>query len=349
MENLSPTENQIAFAETARRCSHDCAGKAPDVIARKLGQAGLIGALAREDTGGLGLSLRDAVPLVVEMALGGSLFPLVDSMMATALVADQGLDVARNILDGQDIATIAWGGELEASVRGDCHTLKGVATRVSGVRDAKWVVARVTGQSGEAGMAVFPGAATGLVMRQANNLDTDRHDDDLVLDDVEVGRDHIVWDSGKSRDRVNVAGPILRSAEMYGSAKACFEFARVHVGERRQFGRPLSAMQSVRHMLARDYYGLESVRYSLEYAALAADENSAEAVMAQDVLCGLAADICTRVAENSIQLHGAMGYTMEMPLHRHLRRILALSDIRPGRMARERLVAGLLERWQEAS
>jgi alkylation response protein AidB-like acyl-CoA dehydrogenase len=169
---------------------------------------------------------------------------------------------------------------------------------------------------------------------------------DLVLADVPLNNAQIIWDHGSTWNWLSSAGDVLRCADIYGSAKASFEAARAYTSTRTQFQRHLCANQSVRHLLARDYYGLESVRYSLEYAALSTDNHSPEASMSRDVLCGLASEICVRTAENAIQLHGATGFTRDLPLHRRLRRILAASDIRPARAAREALVSALLENWQ---
>jgi alkylation response protein AidB-like acyl-CoA dehydrogenase len=344
MEDLSPTDTQIAVAGTASRCALDCAGKPSVWIAQRLGDAGLIGALAPEETGGLGLGLRDALPLSIECAFNDLAFPLVESMVAAAVMLRSDMGSPAALLNGLEIATVAWDGALDMSGKEGEWRLSGVAHHVIGGRYADWIVARVRGDAGE-GVALLPTNSTGSSWRAGNDFDPDRPDTDLVLADVPIRDAQIIWDEGKSWSWVNDAGNILRSADIYGGAKASFEAARTYTGERTQFRRHLCANQSVRHLLARDYLGLETVRHSLEYAALLTDNHSSEAAIARDVLCGLAAEVCARAAENAIQLHGAMGFTTDMHLHRRLRRILAASDIRPARVARESLIATLFESW----
>src|SRR5690606_2666659 len=104
-----------------------------------------------------------------------------------------------------------------------------------------------------------------------------------------------------------------------------------------------------RHILARDYFTLETLRYSLEYAAEQTGQDAPDAETARDVLNGIASDSCASIAENAIQLHGAMGITVDMPLHHYLRRVIMLSDIRPAQAARSRLADHLLDHWQVAS
>jgi alkylation response protein AidB-like acyl-CoA dehydrogenase len=61
------------------------------------------------------------------------------------------------------------------------------------------------------------------------------------------------------------------------------------------------------------------------------------------VACAVAAEVCPRAAENAIQLHGGMGFTWDLPLHRRLRRIragTALLDAVAARAALAELVVG---------
>jgi alkylation response protein AidB-like acyl-CoA dehydrogenase len=345
MEDLSPTDTQIEFAKTAARCAVDCDGKATAWIAQRLGDAGLIGALALDDVGGLGLGIRDALPLSIECAFNDLSFPLVESMLAAAVILGSGLGSSADLLSGEQFGTVAWGGLLELSGTAGVWRLNGAALHVIGARDADWIVARMRGAGGE-GIALLSKDSLGVSWRPGNDLDPDRPETDLIVQDAQVSEAQIIWDQGKSWRWICDAGDILRSAAIYGGGKASFEAAKRYTGERIQFRKHLCANQSVRHLLARDYFGLESVRYSLEYAALLTDNHSSEAPSARDVLCGLAGEVCARTAENAIQLHGAMGFTADMRLHRRLRRILTASDIRPTHVARESLISTLLESWK---
>jgi alkylation response protein AidB-like acyl-CoA dehydrogenase len=345
MEDLSPTEIQLEFARTAERCAVDCDGKATAWIAQRLADAGLMGALAPEDVGGLGLGIRDALPLSIECARNDLSFPLVEAMLAVAVILRSGFDSSGDLLSGRRLGTVAWGGLLELTGTAGERRLNGTALRVIGVRDADWILARMRGRGGE-GIALLSKDSPGVSWQAGNELDPERPETDLIIRDAPISDAQVICDRGKSWTWICNAGDILRSADIYGSGKAAFEAAKRYTGERVQFRKHLCANQSVRHLLARDYFGLESVRYSLEYAALLTDNDSSAAASARDVLCGLAGEVCARTAENAIQLHGAMGFTADMRLHRRLRRILTASDIRPPSVARESLISALLESWQ---
>jgi alkylation response protein AidB-like acyl-CoA dehydrogenase len=345
VEDLTPTDTQIAFARTAGQFALDCLGKPAGWIGRRLGEAGLTGVFAPEESGGLGLGIRDALPLSIECARNDLAFPLVESMVGAGAILKGGLGSADTLLNGSEIVTVAWVGVLDAIEKSREWRLSGVASHVTGGGYAGWVVVRVRANAQE-GLALVSTKSPGLSCRAGNELDIDRPEMDLVLADVPLSKTQLLWDRGSAWNWIRAAGDILRSADIYGSARASFDAARTYTSTRTQFQRHLCANQSVRHLLARDYYGLESVRHSLEYAAFATDNHLRDAQISRDVLCGLASEICARTAENAIQLHGATGFTRDLPLHRRLRRILAASDIRPAKAARETLAAALLESWQ---
>ena len=345
METLVTTDTQIAFARTATRFAQDCLGKPADWIGSRLGDAGLIGVFAPEDSGGLGLGIRDALPLSIECARNDLAFPLVEAMIGAGAILKAGIGPADTLLNGSEIATIAWAGRIDAVEKPSEWRLSGVASHVIGGSYADWVVVRICGNSQE-GIALVSTKSTGLSCRSGNELDVERPEMDLVFEDFPLSNAHILWDQGATWDWIWAVGKVLRSADIYGSAKASFDDSKSYTSTRKQFQRPLCANQSVRHLLARDYYGLERVRYCLEYAALSTDHQASDARVSRDVLCGLAYEICIRVAENAIQLHGAMGFTRDLPLHRRLRRILAASDICPATTARESLTSTLLDSWQ---
>jgi alkylation response protein AidB-like acyl-CoA dehydrogenase len=81
-----------------------------------------------------------------------------------------------------------------------------------------------------------------------------------------------------------------------------------HVSDRRQFGRPLGSLQAVQHRLAQSAVAVEGVRW----LALAAAAQSVPAALA----LGQAQQAVRPVAYDLHQFMGAMGLTLEHPLHR---------------------------------
>jgi alkylation response protein AidB-like acyl-CoA dehydrogenase len=339
IEDLSETEQQRAFAEAASRSFAACAGLSAADILRRLVGDGFPGLLAPEDHGGLGLGLRAALP--VARAAGRQLlaFPLVEAMLATGFAARHASALASRMLAGEGFATVAWSGRVH--VAGD--RAQGVAALAPCAGAARWLVLRALRDGCETAALIDLDQA-GIEIVPSDALDSDRPIGDVVLRDVPV----IAIAETEWRPLAD-AGAVLRAADMIGAAEASFADACAHVSTRRQFGKPLSALQVVATTLARDHFALTGAALSVEYAALAADEAFEDADIARDVACSVAQDAAVTAAENAIQLHGALGFTAPMPLHRRLRRIQSAADIYGAKAARASLAEALLDSWKEAA
>lgn len=115
--------------------------------------------------------------------------------------------------------------------------------------------------------------------------------------DVDAGALRRLW-------RLGVA------AELAGCQDAGLQAVVTHVRDRRQFGRPLGAFQAVQHRLANVAVQVEAGRW----LALQAAHTGRDA----DAACALAhAQQCTSTVVYDLhQFMGAMGLTLEHPLHR---------------------------------
>ena len=100
------------------------------------------------------------------------------------------------------------------------------------------------------------------------------------------------------------------AAEIVGCLSAALGSVLEHVAERRQFGQPIGAFQAVQHRLAQRAALIESSRWLVLRAAGADNDRDALAAL------GFAQDAVTRVAYDLHQFMGAMGLTLEHPLHR---------------------------------
>lgn len=109
--------------------------------------------------------------------------------------------------------------------------------------------------------------------------------------------------------------------ELVGVAEATQNLALRHVLERTQFGHPLAALQSVRHRLADVHVAIEAARTATAVAWAEPDDLAATVAKA---LAGRAARAATAAGQ---QLCGAIGFTWDHPLHRYVRRALALDGL----------------------
>lgn len=106
------------------------------------------------------------------------------------------------------------------------------------------------------------------------------------------------------------AWTIATAAELAGCLKGGLDAVVRHVSERHQFGRPLGAFQAIQHRLARAATKVEAAYW---LALRAADKRTqADASLA----LGYAQEAAGRIVQDLHQFMGAMGLTLEHPLHR---------------------------------
>lgn len=111
---------------------------------------------------------------------------------------------------------------------------------------------------------------------------------------------------------------IAIAAEMTGALDGGLASVVDHVRDRRQFGRPLGSFQAIQHRLAGAATRIEGAHLLVLKAAQR--RTPADAAMA----LGYVQDIATTVVYDLHQFMGAMGLTLEHPLHRWTYRIRLL-------------------------
>ncbi len=338
IEDIALTDDQAAIAAMAGKSFAACRNLAPHEIAARLAGDGLLGMMADEASGGLGLDASAA--WMVTRAAGSALlaYPLAEAIAAAWCATRlDGLDLA-SFADGSAIATVCWKADIICQ-RDGAWLASGVAPRVASAPIADHLVFG----SGD-GMFVVDLASAGVSTTSAIELDLERPYGDVVLENVPV----LQIGTPEDAEAFGSLGAILRTADMLGAAEVASAAACDYAANRRQFGKPLSGQQIVATDLARDHYRLECVRTSVAYAAIAWDAGQADSAEACDIASSLAADMLPTVVENAIQIHGAMGFTWDLPLHRSLRRVRTAAAIAPASDIREALAARLLHRWAEA-
>ncbi|HFD16060.1 MAG TPA: acyl-CoA dehydrogenase, partial [Rhodospirillales bacterium] len=113
--------------------------------------------------------------------------------------------------------------------------------------------------------------------------------------------------------RVNIAACSL------GAARAALERALDYVRERRQFGQRIADFQATRFRLADMATELEAARLLVWRAAERLDRGAADAPAACAMAKRFATDVCYRVVDDALQLHGGYGYIREYGIERLLR------------------------------
>ena len=194
------------------------------------------------------------------------------------------------------------------------------------------VSARVAGGNGAPGkMSLFlvPSDAPGLTLRDFARLGGGRACN-LDLSDVRLPADALLGDGADALPAIEAVvdrAMAALGAEAVGIMQTLLDTTLEYTKIRKQFGRPLSANQVIRHRLADMAMQCDEARSMALRAALMAN---ADPVARSRAASGAKAKIgkCARfVAEQSVQLHGAMGVTEELDIGSYFKRLLAFDTL----------------------
>jgi acyl-CoA dehydrogenase len=296
---------------TKERLESSEKGVWPDELWRALEEGGLTLPLVAEDRGGAGGTWGDAHVVVRAAGRHAAPVPLAETVVASALLAGARLDVPTGPLT---LAPVRSTETLALTRAGSAWRLSGTATRVPWGRAARHVVV----------VAEVDGHPTvGLVAASAAEAVADRN---VALEP----RDTLTWRDapvlaaapaapGVGADVVGLHGALVRSAQMAGALEFLLEQSVRYTGERKQFGRPLSAFQVIQHNLAILAGHVAAAGIAAEQAFRAAERGDARfEIAAAKIRTGEAAGIGASIAH---QAHGAIGFTYEHSLHFATRRL----------------------------
>jgi alkylation response protein AidB-like acyl-CoA dehydrogenase len=348
------SEEQRAFQEMARQFAADrLAPHAADwdkrchfpiETLREAAKLGFAGIYTGETHGGAGLSRLDAAIIFEELATGctsTAAYLSIHNMVAWMIDAF-GSDEqhARWLPDlmtmerfasycltepgaGSDAASIA----TRAQQQGDRYVLNGSKAFISGAGTSDLYACMVrTGGEGPKGISCVvverdsPGLGFG---KQEKKLGWHSQPTAMVIfEDCAVPRHNRIGAEGEGftiamrgldGGRINIAACAL------GAARACFDKARAHLQERRQFGKRLAAFQALQFKLADMATELEAARLMVWRAAALLDRGAPDATMACAMAKRFATDVAFRVCNDALQLHGGYGYIEDYEIERYVR------------------------------
>jgi alkylation response protein AidB-like acyl-CoA dehydrogenase len=118
---------------------------------------------------------------------------------------------------------------------------------------------------------------------------------------------------GLDGGRINIAACSL------GGARACLDAALRYVKQRRAFGRPIADFQALQFKLADMATDLEAARLMVHRAAVALDTGAPDATQRAAMAKRFATDVCFRICDEALQLHGGYGYIQDTGIERYVR------------------------------
>jgi alkylation response protein AidB-like acyl-CoA dehydrogenase len=355
VRRLLETRSPEASVRTVMDSEH---GYDPELWLQMAGQLGLHGLGLPETFGGFGYGPQETTIVFEELgrALVPSPFFATVALAAQLLVAIDDPDANARYLpaiaSGDLIATVAvaeragsWNPSelsdvLAVPTESDWR-LHGEKTMVLNADAAGLIIVVVTAGAGTSVYAVDPGSA-GVTIVPLSVLDLTRRQSKVRFDGAKAT---LVGGHGASAPAVASMldhASVALAAEQTGAAAHLMEMSVEYAKLRQQFGRPIGAFQAIKHKLADMAFDMERMDSIVRHAATVAAAGSPDL----PVITAMAKVFCSeaffRIAAETIQILGGIGFTWEHPAHLYFRRAKS-SEYLLGSPARhrEKLLAAL--------
>ena len=316
----------------------------------KLAEQGLLGLPFPEADGGFGAGAVETA--IVMEALGKAL--VLEPYLSTVILgggflrhggsAAQKAAHVPSIIDGSKTLAFA---QLEQNSRynlADVTTTakkKGSGWVIDGEKfvvlhgetaDTLIVTARTKGgQRDSNGIGVFlvPAKAKGVTVKGYATQDGMRAAD-IRFEGVEVGADAVIGDAENGLplvERVVDEARVALCAEAIGAMDESLKSTVEYLKTRKQFGVTIGNFQTLQHRAADMFVALEQARSMSIFATMASDfedaKERAKAVAAAKVQIGKSLKF---VGQQSIQLHGGVGMTMELKIGHYFKRLTMIES-----------------------
>ncbi|MEX0407304.1 acyl-CoA dehydrogenase family protein [Aquibium sp. LZ166] len=268
-------------------------------------ETGLTLALVPEDAGGFGLDLREALDLV--RVAGGAAVPLpfAETLVANWLLAKSGL-----FLPGGALALAISATPPRLAAEGGGLRLSGRVPRVPWGRSARHAVVPAE-LDGELRLVLVPKDAFEIA-GELTNLAGEPRDTlafDLIVPSANLAR---LPADLELQDLLGCAAAI-RAIAIAGALETVLQRSVTYAMERVQFGRPIGKFQAIQHQLAvmAGHGAMASAAAQLAADAFG-DLRQRNRIASAKVVADEAAGTSAAIAH---QVHGAIGFAREHPLH----------------------------------
>ncbi|SHF64624.1 Acyl-CoA dehydrogenase [Arenibacter palladensis] len=317
----------------------------PVEVFKKAGEMGFMGVLVPVELGGSGLGYHEYVAIIEEISK-------VDPSIGLSVAAHNSLCTNHILSFGNEaqkkkwipkLATAEWigawgltehntgsdaaGMSTTAVKEGDSWILNGAKNFITHGKsgDIAVVVVR-TGEKGDShGMTAFvvekgtPGFSSGkkenkLGMRASETAE-------LVFDNCKIPDSNRLGGIGEGfvqSMKILDGGRISIGALSLGISKGAYEAALKYSKERVQFGKPISQFQGISFKLADMATEIEASELLLHKAAFL--KNEGRNVTKLGAMAKMyASEVCVKVANEAVQIHGGYGFTKDFPVEKFYR------------------------------
>ena len=115
-------------------------------------------------------------------------------------------------------------------------------------------------------------------------------------------------------------GVLATAAQLVGAGQAMLDMSVEYAKQRSQFGRIIGSYQAIKHKLADLLVDLEHARSTAYHAAWALTDASDDPALAASIAQATCSAAFSRIAADTIQIHGGIGFTWEHQAHLYFKR-----------------------------
>jgi alkylation response protein AidB-like acyl-CoA dehydrogenase len=317
----------------------------PSTVLKRAGGLGFMGVLIPEIYGGSGMGYHEYIAIIEEISK-------VDPSIGLSVAAHNSLATQHVYLFGNEEQRMKWlpklasgkwlgawglteyntgsdakGMNATAKKEGDHWVLNGTKNFITHGKscDLAVVIFR-NGEKGDShGMTSFiiekgtPGFSSGKVENKLGMRASETAE--MVFDNCIIPDSNRLGEVGEGfiqSMKILDGGRISIAALSLGIAKGAFEASVKYAKEREQFGKPIGSFQGISFMLADMATEIEAA--SLMTHKAGEDKNHGKNVTQIGAMAKLfASEVCVKVANNAVQIHGGYGFTKDFPVEKFFR------------------------------
>ena len=294
-------------------------------------ELGVLGLSVPETDGGVGGSLVDQAVAVEEFGaslacgpLFGTVFLAIPALVACpASPARDGL--LAELVEGTKTAAVAVADKAGAfdpssvTVAATDDALTGTVHRVVDGSAADEILVAAYGSAGISLYAV-DAAAPGVTRTPLVTMDLTRPQAVIEF----AGAPARLLAGPQEAERVIThalqVGSALLAVEQVGAAQHLLDLSVDYAKSRLQFGRQIGSFQAIKHKLADMLVDLEHARSTAYHAVWALSDASDDPALAASIAQATASAAFSRIAADTIQVHGGIGFTWEHQAHLYFKR-----------------------------
>lgn len=314
--------------EKVRACWINETGRVPELWA-KLAAAGIVGATAPEEAGGLALTPVDWVLLFEEAGRVALPEPLIEhTAVAIPLLAEAGTPALKEAWLGKAAA-----GKALISV----GLSPGGDPFVNAAREADLLLMQIPD-------GLHAVTRDRVELEAQTSVDGSRR---IAIVDFWPNVETRVGAAKSALGAAFDRGALAAAATLIGLGQTMLDMTVEYAKVRTQFGRPIGSFQAVKHQLVDALSALEFARpmvYRAAWSLSTLPGGDPEAKVHVSMAKTYASEAATSVAKTALQCHGAIGYTTEYDLHMWMKRSWALASTwGDPKWHRDRVAAALLQ------